>query len=81
MISKSIMKSNCRWDEIYAIYNTLAPHERRFLGNRFIDSPNTVFRWIIQCNGENAGYMELYDMKKFGSHKKEVVVSTAICPQ
>ena len=42
--SKSIMKSNCRWDEIYAIYNTLAPHERRFLGNRFIDSPNTVFR-------------------------------------
>ena len=79
--SKSIMKSNCRWDEIYSIYNTLAPHERRFLGNRFIDSPNTVFRWIIQCNGENAGYMELYDMKKFGSHKKEVVVSTAICPQ
>ena len=62
--SKSIMKSNCRWDEIYAIYNTLAPHERLFLGNRFIDSPNTVFRWIIQCNGENAGYMELYDMKK-----------------
>ena len=79
--SKNIMKSNCRWDEIYAIYNTLAPHERLFLGNRFIDSPNTVFRWVIQCNGENAGYMELYDMKKSGSHKKEVVVSTAICPQ
>ena len=79
--SKNIMKSNCRWDEIYAIYNTLAPHERLFLGNRFIDSPNTVFRWVIQCNGENAGYMELYDMKKSGSHKNEVVVSTAICPQ
>lgn len=79
--SKSIIKTNCRWDEIYAIYNTLAPHERLFLGSRFINSPNTVFRWIIQCNGENAGYMELYDMKKSGSHKKELVVSTAICPQ
>jgi len=80
--SKNIIKTNCTWDEIYAIYNTLAPHERLFLGNRFISSPNnTVFRWVVQCNGENAGFMELYDMKKSGSHKKEVVVLTAICPQ
>lgn len=76
-----MIESNCRWDEVYAIYNTLPPHERLFLGNRFVDSPNTVFRWIVTCNGENAGFIELYDMKGVGSHKGELIISTAICPQ
>lgn len=76
--SKSIMKSNCRWDEVYAIYNTLLPHEKLYLGNRFIDSPNTVFRWIVKRNTENAGFIELYDMKRSGSHRGELIVTVAI---
>ena len=75
---KSIIKSNCTWKEVYAIYNTLLPHEKLYLGNRFIDSPNTVFRWIVKRNTENAGFIMLYDMKRPGSHRGELIVTVAI---
>ena len=73
-----MMKTNCTWQEVYAIYNTLLPYEKSYLGNHFIDSPYTVFRWIVKRNNENAGFIMLYDMKKSGSHKKELIVTVAI---
>ena len=73
-----MMKTNCTWKEVYAIYNTLLPYEKSYLGNHFIDSPNTVFRWIVKRNNENAGFIMLYDMKRPGSHKKELIVTVAI---
>ena len=73
-----MMKTNCTWKEVYAIYNTLLPYEKSYLGNHFIDSPNTVFRWIVKRNNENAGFIMLYDMEKPGSHKKELIVTVAI---
>lgn len=73
-----MMKTNCTWKEVYAIYNTLLPYEKSYLGNHFIDSPNTVFRWIVKRNNENAGFIMLYDMEKPGSHKKELIVIVAI---
>ena len=73
-----MMKTNCAWQEVYAIYNTLLPYEKSYLGNHFIDSPYTVFRWIVKRNNENAGFIMLYDMKKSGSHKKELIVTVAI---
>ena len=73
-----MMKTNCTWKEVYAIYNTLLPYEKSYLGNHFIDSPNTVFRWIVKRNNENAGFIMLYDMEKPGSHKKELIVTIAI---
>lgn len=77
--SKSIIRSNCRWNEVYSIYNTLLPHEKLYLRNNFIDSSNTVFRWIVTRNGENAGFIELYDVKRpSGSHKGELIVTVAI---
>ena len=72
------MKTNCTWKEVYSIYNTLLPYEKLYLGKRFIDSPNTVFRWIVKRNTENAGFIELYDMKRSGIHKGELIVSVAI---
>ena len=38
------MKTNCKWKDVLAVYNSLPQHEKLFLGNRFIDSPHTVFR-------------------------------------
>lgn len=73
-----MMKTNCTWKEVYAIYNTLLPYEKSYLGNHFIDSPNTVFRWIVKRNNENAGFIMLYDMEKPRSHKKELIVTVAI---
>ena len=73
-----MMKTNCTWKEVYAIYNTLLPYEKLYLGNHFIDSPYTVFRWIVKRNNENAGFIMLYDMEKSGSHKKELIVTVAI---
>ena len=73
-----MMKTNCTWQEVYAIYNTLLPYEKSYLGNHFIDSPYTVFRWIVKRNNENAGFIMLYDMKRPGSHKKELIVTVAI---
>ena len=73
-----MMKTNCKWDEVYSIYNTLLPHEKLYLGNHFIDSPYTVFRWIVKRNTENAGFIMLYDMKRPGSHRGELIVTVAI---
>lgn len=73
-----MMKTNCTWKEVYAIYNTLLPYEKLYLGNHFIDSPYTVFRWIVKRNNENAGFIMLYDMKKSGAHKGELIVTVAI---
>lgn len=73
-----MMKTNCTWKEVYAIYNTLLPYEKSYLGNHFIDSPNTVFRWIVKRNTENAGFIMLYDMEKPGSHRGELIVTVAI---
>ena len=73
-----MMKTNCTWQEVYAIYNTLLPYEKSYLGNHFIDSPYTVFRWIVKRNNENAGFIMLYDMEKSGSHKKELIVTVII---
>ena len=73
-----MMKTNCSWQEVYAIYNTLLPHEKLYLGKHFIDSPFCVFRWIVKRNTENAGFIEMYDMKRTGSHKGELIVSVAI---
>ena len=73
-----MMKTNCTWKEVYAIYNTLIPQEKQYLGNHFIDSPYTVFRWIIKRNKENAGFIMLYDMKRSGIHKGELIVTVAI---
>ena len=76
------MKSNCKFEDIVSVYNTLPPHEKLFLGNKFIDSPNTVFRYADIRNAEYAGFVELYDMKRnYGSHKGEVIIEVAICPQ
>ena len=73
--------TNCKWEDVLSVYNTLPPHEKLFLGNKFVDSPNTVFRWVDQRNGDYTGFIELYDMKRPGSHKGELVVEVAICPQ
>ena len=73
-----MMKTNCTWKEVYAIYNTLLPYEKLYLGNHFIDSPYTVFRWVVKRNNENVGFIMLYDMKRSGSHKKELIVTVAI---
>ena len=76
------MKSNCKFEDIVSVYNTLPPHEKLFLGNKFVDSPNTVFRYADIRNAEYAGFVELYDMKRnYGSHKGEVIIEVAICPQ
>ena len=72
------MKTNCTWKEVYAIYDTLIPQEKLYLGSHFFDSPNTVFRWIVKRNGKNAGFIEMYDMKRTGSGKGELIVSIAI---
>ena len=72
------MKTNCLWKEVYAIYDTLIPQEKAYLGNHFIDSPYTVFRWIIKRNTKNAGFIMLYDMKRPGIHKGELIVTVAI---
>ena len=73
-----MMKTNCIWQEVYAIYNTLLPYEKLYLGNHFIDSPYTVFRWIVKRNNENAGFIMLYDMERPGFHKRELIVTVAI---
>lgn len=73
-----MMKTNCLWKEVYAIYDTLIPQEKLYLGNHFIDSPYTVFRWIIKRNTKNAGFVMLYDMKRPGIHKGELIVTVAI---
>ena len=73
-----MIKSNCTWKEVYSIYNTLLPHEKLYLGNNFIDSPNTVFRWIVKRNTENAGFIELYEVKRSWSQIRELIVTVAI---
>ena len=77
-VKNNMIKSNCTWQEVYAIYNTLLPHEKLYLGNNFIDSPNTVFRWIVKCNTENAGFIELYEVKRPWSQIRELIVTVAI---
>ena len=44
------MKTNCKWKDVLAVYNSLPQHEKLFLGNRFIDSSHTVFRWVERQN-------------------------------
>lgn len=73
-----MIKTNCTWQEVYVIYNTLLPYEKLYLGNHFFDSPNTVFRWIVKRKSKNAGFIEMYDMKRTGSCKGELIVSIAI---
>lgn len=38
-----MMKTNCTWKEVYAIYNTLLPYEKSYLGNHFIDSLQILY--------------------------------------
>ena len=71
-----MMKSNCIWQEVYAIYNTLLQYEKLYLGNHFIDSPYTVFRWIVKRNNENAGFIMLYDMERPGFHKRGIIFAS-----
>ena len=73
-----MLKTNFSWEQLYAIYYTLLPHEKKFLGNHFIDSPFTVYRWIEKYNAENAGFIILYDMERPGVHKGELIITVAI---
>ena len=38
------MKTNCKWKDVMSVYNSLPQYEKLFLGDRFVDSPHTVFR-------------------------------------
>ena len=73
-----MMKTNCSWIEVYNIYNTLLPYEKLYLEKYSAYSQYTVFRWIVKRNAENAGFIKLYDIKRSGSHKGELIVAIAI---
>lgn len=74
------MKTNCKWKDVLAVYNSLPQYEKLFLGDRFVDSPHTVFRWVERHHGVVTGFIEAYDMNGKGSHEEELILTVAIRP-
>ena len=61
------------------IYNSLTQEEKVWFGNRFINSPNLVYRRVIKENNEAIAFCELVDAGKLpGGIDGDVVFSVAV---
>ena len=69
------MKTNCKWKDVMSVYNSLPQYEKLFLGNRFIDSPHTVFRWVERHHGNITGFIEAYDKNEKDYHISDSATS------
>ena len=64
-----------KFADMKKVYDTLSDKEKSYLGNKFIDSPASVFRKVAYKDGTPVAFIDIYNFSR-----QEIIIEFAVVP-
>lgn len=82
----NILNESAGYDSASEVFNSLSDEERKLVSpnhpDKFLDSPNLVYRYIYKVDGKPAGFVEAYSLSTGrGRSSKIVYITIAVNPK